>query len=64
MTTKKQVELKPCPFCGNSKTRIVKRFGCDYSVECDSMACLVSPETGYFSTEKDAIKAWNKRAKK
>ena len=53
--------LKPCPFCGNDKPRIVKRSGVMlyeiYCNECDS-------SSGECLTEDEAIYKWNRRAEK
>lgn len=58
-------ELKPCPFCGKipeiiiSKNSNSKSF---YRVECKRMSCTVLASTFAYSTENEAIEAWNRRA--
>lgn len=48
-------ELKPCPFCGgNAEMKSYTMFW----VVCDD--CL--SETTVYSTEEEAIEAWNRRA--
>lgn len=54
-------ELKPCPFCGG-EAHIVKDFG-EYRVLCLLVDCKVNPISHYRETEKEAIEAWNTRAK-
>jgi hypothetical protein len=48
-------EIKPCN-CGNSKLRIMKENGLS-QVMCVSCKC----STGRWGSEKQAIKAWNKK---
>ena len=57
-------KLKPCPFCGGyahiEKTGSITAFrdAVIYCEGCDSYFVLDS----FKATEKDAIKAWNRRA--
>ena len=58
-------ELKPCPFCGNEPT-IVIRKGKDgwrdrYSVLCDYEHGGCGAESGWYHYEAEAIASWNKR---
>ena len=58
-------ELKPCPFCGNEPT-IVIRKGKDgwrdrYSVLCDYEHGGCGAESGWYHYEAEAISSWNKR---
>jgi len=56
-----EIKLKPCPFCGG--TAILRCGGVYYDVECESQNdCLVRPITDGFSTAREAIEAWNRRA--
>lgn len=55
-------ELKPCPFCGGiavirkDEERINPFF-----VRCGNIDCKMVVGTNYFSTEEEAIEAWNGR---
>ena len=51
-------ELKPCPFCGSELTQMTSYLG-EWWVVCCECFCSTAMET----TEKEAIKAWNKRKK-
>ena len=61
-------DLKPCPFCGGNKTVICKTDygdGDAYAVSCRYHEChgaIFTLGYGYFSTEAEAIAAWNTRA--
>ncbi len=57
-------ESKPCPFCGEPPAICEKhsRRIVEYSVACCNLSCPCMPTTGEFDTEKEAIKAWNRRA--
>lgn len=57
------IELKPCPFCGNSKSillheNIMDCYFIGYSVSC----CGCGVETRYFKSKEKAAEAWNRRA--
>jgi len=53
----KLIELKPCPFCGG-KAEVHEFNGKCFMAYCSKCAC----EQGRnYTTEKAAIKAWNKR---
>ena len=57
-------DLEPCPFCGSS-VGITRYSSVGYSVGCLDYykKCPMSDlHTRSFNTEKEAIKAWNKRA--
>ena len=51
-------KLKPCPFCGNKKIRIIVDGGVRWA-RCTS--CNTISNT--FITEDALVEAWNKRAK-
>jgi len=55
-------ELKPCPFCGESKTVLVSRtaFGL-YYVGCSNDLCKVRPQTNKTVREIDCMNTWNRR---
>jgi len=56
-------ELKPCPFCGYEKVRIIKHnldCGTVYQGYCFQCGTL-GPDYG--GTKQQAISAWNKRSK-
>ena len=58
-------ELKPCPFCGNEPTIIVRK-GKDgwrdrYSVLCDYEHGGCGAESGWYHYEVEAVASWNKR---
>jgi len=65
------MEIKKCPFCGEKieelDITIHEYTGCSshistrYDVSCCNEKCHVNPTTIEFSTEKQAIAAWNKR---
>lgn len=49
-------KLKPCPFCGN-RAIVISFIKGIYNVVCNE--CKVS--TGAYHSEKEAVKAWNRR---
>lgn len=52
----KERDLKPCPFCGNDKPKLMHNWGdaVIYCSQCDS-------SSGCYDTEEEAIEAWNRR---
>lgn len=52
------MELKPCPFCGN--TPVLVRWGNKWCVECHSDDCEIRPETA-IALKEEAVEAWNRR---
>lgn len=56
--SKKLVELKPCPFCGQEPKRVQSGL---YYVMCANPKCLVSTFTVGYVRMSDATKAWNRR---
>ena len=50
-------ELKPCPFCGSGRQRIVLATD-GWAIDC--LSCAV--QVGFDSAEEDAVLAWNTRA--
>ncbi len=67
MTAQESEELKPCPFCGSEATIIpvYHQYAEDtgYGIVCiNRTICGVLPKSDmYFSSEQEAIKAWNIR---
>jgi Lar family restriction alleviation protein len=63
----KTPDLKPCPFCGRKALK-TSWYRPDtnvlYQVSCSdkSSDCVVHPETSWYTDEKKAIDAWNRRA--
>ena len=61
MTT---MNLKPCPFCGDDRVHITEhRFhnlSNSYGVECFNCK---TQSYQFFDTPKEAVEAWNRRAK-
>lgn len=63
----KASDLKPCPFCWRKAIKW-EWYGHDadvmYQVSCSdkSKDCVVHPETNWYTDEKKAIDAWNRRA--
>lgn len=51
----KNIEIKPCPFCGDSGFSVIKE-GSIYVIQCGSCLC----KTGAM-TEKDVVEYWNSR---
>ena len=59
MTNKRDVELLPCPFCGE-KARIMSLLRDDIRIYCQNKNCHIQPMLTRGS-EEEAIKAWNTR---
>ena len=63
----KQMELKPCPFCGDTHIHVYKGekepfTGFRYVVGCNTVNCVALHTRGKpFGTEQEAIEAWNRR---
>ena len=54
-------EPLPCPFCGsNAITFIAQEM---FYVSCVNEDCIASVPMNSFSSEEDAIAAWNRRVK-
>ena len=62
----KEVELLKCPFCGGEahvyscKSEILNKTF--YAIDCDSNECIVHTMVADYSSAKEAIEAWNRRA--
>lgn len=56
-------ELLSCPFCG-CEADLSKSSGRDWIVGCSNGKCIMCPWSFGFSTEQEAIEAWNTRAER
>ena len=52
-----EVELKPCPYCGNPDVRLIRDEVCHY-VWCNDDSCTRS-KIKCFATAEEAIEEWN-----
>ena len=52
-------KLKRCPFCGGKARLTYNRYGSHY-VQCDNVSCGIKPVTWIYTTEEEAVEAWNK----
>lgn len=64
MSEEKQIELKPCPFCGGTEFNFRER---DHSVKDNATEVRLwcdrcGASTDYRDTKEKAVKAWNRRA--
>lgn len=69
-----EIKLKPCPFCGADAILYLIPYGSSqplYSIECTVCSAKIgrSKETYqaskgllHFTSEQEAVEAWNKRA--
>ncbi len=51
-------DLRPCPFCGGRKARIMESLGGDSYVLCS----VCNAQTDCFGSPLEAAEAWNRRA--
>ena len=57
------IELKPCPFCGNSKSISLHECIMDYfSIGYRVICCGCGAETRIFKSKEKTAEAWNRRA--
>jgi Lar family restriction alleviation protein len=56
-----KMELKPCPFCGGEATTFKAEER--HYVSCVNDDCIASVAMQSFSSEDEAVAAWNRRAK-
>ena len=62
MSKRKDLYLKPCPFCGKPARIVSYGFGISsFYATCGNEHCEVGPSTKYYSDEKEAIEVWNNR---
>ena len=55
-------ELKKCPFCGGeAHVRYIAVMESPYYPECMDEHCIAGDTGIGFKSEKEAIKAWNRR---
>jgi len=67
--TEAESQLLPCPFCGGKATLYaMPETGQNdhdvYYVQCDNPQCMGKNTSLHFSSEDEAINAWNTRAKR
>ena len=58
---RREIELKPCPFCGSTQTETTRVYGDIYfGISCTEcgILCLVGS-----ASKEEAIQAWNRRVK-
>lgn len=53
-----EIKLKPCPFCGYLKARLVGSALLNYFILCADCGAFATCKI----TEQEAIEAWNRRA--
>ena len=70
----KEIELKPCPFCGNKNIEVVVDSAtyslglydtdCEvsFSIMCSVSSCGCGSSSGWHDSRESAINAWNRRA--
>lgn len=56
-------DLKPCPFCGRKEAYISKNYMGESFVRCPVCGAIVYGGDNVMFSEKQAIEAWNRRAK-
>ena len=58
------IELKPCPFCGDDRVNVIEH---EYNYLLNSYGCRCfnckTESYQFFDSRKEAIEAWNRRAK-
>ena len=61
MTDEREIELRPCPFCGNEPIMRAVRFGFEnedrHTVRCPECDFCI----GWAFTEEEAAEKWNRR---
>ena len=66
MPEKKEIKLKPCPFCGQGVKHYIREagwmFAAEFIVGCYSESCFIRPNSTAVNKE-DAIIKWNTRRK-
>ena len=60
VSVEKEVELVPCPFCGDTTFLRLIPIGPAYAVECSACGDVCGPDG---VTEMEAVVAWNNRSK-
>ena len=60
MSSKYPIDLKPCPFCGETPALLpVGRYS--WAIECQNPKCSVQPGTHPVDEDLQAVSAWNTR---
>ena len=63
-TLKNDIELMPCPFCGEKEEIYIEEYehiaGKRYRIVCTS--CMAQIDRGYDQTKYPLLEVWNKRA--
>lgn len=61
------IKLKPCPFCGSTEVKMYSDENPDYHGFvhiCEGFDdYMIKVESRFFSTEDEAIEAWNRRVR-
>ena len=62
----KILELKPCPFCGTTPSKLTEHRSGGignplYSVKCECSECRIKPSTGMCQPATKAVEVWNRR---
>lgn len=52
-------EIKSCPFCKGTPKIAVSNG--NYKIRCKNLNCRTRPSTDWFSSEEEAVEAWNTR---
>lgn len=56
------VELKPCPFCGESpRLKFIKNNINKWVIGCDNYKCRIQPSTDYHRLKNIVVREWNRR---
>lgn len=59
---KEEIELKPCPFCGEMPEWHQDLYDNTFCLYCNSEKCTADMvATDHYVNKKDAVKAWNHR---
>lgn len=59
MSTRPNIKLRDCPFCGSPANLAKTLLGDAYTVDCSGTLCSVAPMTNPERTPEDAATAWN-----
>ena len=62
MIEKKQIDLKPCPFCGAEVEAMTLSFGIVGVVDCKKCKTRFVIPWNEAETSNELAKAWNRRA--
>ncbi len=56
------VELKPCPFCGQTPPIYQNQVTKMWIIRCTNEKCRIMPHTDYHKTKGVIVREWNRRA--